>query len=73
MYNKQNDPCRAGRATGNDDYFESQKDEYRLRVLQGYAEAAELFGGHLIDASTDINTVTTATIRLIDAVLAKHK
>ena len=59
---------RAGKK--NLDFFEGQSDEFNRRVLQGYAEANDLFSVSVINADADKKTVHLRTMAAIDPFIA---
>jgi dTMP kinase len=50
---------------GAGDYFEDKPADYHNRVIAGYAEAAQLYGGIIIDASGSIESVHEQTMEII--------
>ncbi len=61
----------AGRPGSKRDYFEGQPDAYHQRVIDGYRQSAELFGGVLIDASGTKRDVFNLGIREVSKVMAR--
>lgn len=52
------------------DYFESMPRDAQEKMIAGYNEAAELYGGIRIDASDTADIVHETTMRIIDAYLS---
>jgi dTMP kinase len=51
------------------DYFESKPDDFHIRVIDGYAEASQIFSASVINVSGTIDEIHEQTMALIDKAL----
>lgn len=61
------------RANPKGDYFEDQQDSFKEWTIIGYTEAAKMFDGKVIEASSSMQDVHGQTMKLIRPLLPKHE
>lgn len=63
----------ASRTNEKHDYFEDQADSYHEWVIVGYAEAAKIWNGKVVDAAPSIDAVHARTMELIRTIIPAPK
>ncbi len=60
---------KARHSSQNSDYFENQPEDFSLRVIDGYKDAASMFQTEIIEATGNKNEVHRQTMELINRVI----